>query len=358
MGLGSAAFVPLAEAREKAFEARRQLRQGIDPLEARTANEAQRRVIEARSVTFAECVSRFVVDRGSEWRNPKHRKDWLSAFERYALPVFRDLPVAAIDTPLVLKVLEPIWISTPGTARKLRQRLEAVLDWARVREYRTGENPARLTGHLDHLLPKRPKASAEHHAAMPYADLPAFMSELREREGVRARALEFLILTAARAGELRGALWSEIDFQAKVWTIPAARMKAGREHRVPLSNRALDILSALPRTDDLVFPDPKGGLMYVNAMYFLMRDGMGRKGITVHGFRSAFRDWVEERTGFGREVAEQALAHSIGSAVERSYRRTTLFEKRCRLMEEWTRFCASPAASEATVTPLRGGARG
>jgi len=349
MGLGSAEFVPLAEAREKAFEARRLLRQGIDPLEARTAEDAQRRANEAKSLTFAECAKRFAVDRGSEWRSAKHRKDWLSAIERYAFPTVGALPVAAVDTPLVLGVLEPIWLDKAGTARKLRQRLEAVLDWARVRGYRGGENPARLAGHLDHLLPKRSKVTTAHHAALPYAEAPAFMAALRRLDSGPARALEFLILTGARAGEVRGALWSEVDLNTKVWTIPATRMKGGREHRVPLSPRSLDIVYALPRTDDFVFPGKKGGPMYVNAMYYVLRDGLGRGEITIHGFRSTFRTWAEERTNYPREVAEQALAHSIGTAVERAYRRTDLFEKRRRLMEEWASFCAAPAPSGAVL---------
>jgi integrase len=354
MGLGSARFVSLAEAREKAFEAHRQLRQGINPLEARTADKAERRASEAKRVSFAECAARFVADRGSEWRSAKHRRDWLGVFGRYAFPVFGDLPVAAIDTPLVLRVLEPIWLDKAGTARKLRQRLEAVLDWARVRGYRDGENPARLGGHLDHLLPKRSKATTPHHAALPYADVPAFMAELRERDGIPARALEFLILTAARAGEVRGALWAEIDFQAKTWTVPGSRMKGGREHRVPLSPRALELLSTLPRTDDLVFPDRKGGPMYANAVYYVLREGLGRGEITVHGFRSTFRDWTEERTNYPREVAEQALAHSIGTAVERAYRRTDLFERRRQLMTEWASFCSGSTAVTGDVVPMRG----
>ena len=345
MGLGSAEFVALAEARERAFEAQRLLRQGIDPLDARSAQEAARRAEEAqrraadlKSVTFAECAEQYARLRAAESRS--HRgsaKEWLSILRLYAFPVIGAVPAALVDTALVHWVLDPLSVEKPDRARRMRQQLEAVLDYAKVRGYRDGENPARLSGHLEHTIPNLVRRQT-HHPAMPYAELPDFMAKLREQPGIPARALEFAILTAARAGEVRLKQWSEIDLAARVWTVPGERMKAAREHRVPLGERAIGILSELPRLNEFVFSGTEGGPMHKNAMWLLMKEL--QPNVTVHGFRSTFRTWAEERTAYPREVSEQALAHTIGSAVERAYRRTDLFEKRRRLMAEWGKFCA------------------
>jgi integrase len=358
MGLGSAEFVSLAEARERAFEARRLLRQGVDPLEAKAAQEAVQRALEAqqraadlKAVTFAECAEQFATVRAAESRSDRgSAKEWASILRLYAFPVIGDVPAALVDTGLVHRVLDQLALEKPDRARRLRQQIEAVLDYAKVKGFRDGENPARLSGHLEHTIPNLVRRQ-QHHPAMPYAELPAFMEELRGRAGIPARALEFTILSAARAGETRLTQWSELDLGGRLWTIPPARMKAAREHRVPLSGRALDILSELPRTGDFVFPGARGGPLHENGMWLVLREL--RPGLTVHGFRATFRTWVEEQTAYSRETAEQALAHSIGTAVERAYRRTDLFERRVRLMEEWASFCASPVVP-GDVVPIRG----
>jgi integrase len=268
------------------------------------------------------------------------------------------VPVAALDTGLVLKVVEPVWRRTPETASRLRGRIENILDWATVRGYRSGENPARWRGHLDQVLPARSQiAKPNHHAALPFAELPAFMAALRAREGIAAMALEFLLLTAARTGEVLGATWDEIDLHEKQWTIPAARMKAGKEHRVPLSDRALKLLKGLPREkgNPFVFIGAQKGSGLSNmAMATLLRR-MGRDDITVHGFRSTFRDWAAERTAYPNHVVEMALAHVIGDKVEKAYRRGDLFDKRRRLMADWARFAETPRPESASVTSIRAG---
>jgi integrase len=256
------------------------------------------------------------------------------------------LPVAAIDVGAVMRVLEPIWTAKPGIAGRVRQRIEAVLDYATARGHRSGENPARWRGHLENLLPRPAKVRAiEHHAALAYSEIGGFMVELRKRPGDAPRALEFIILTAARFGEVRGATWAEINLAERVWTIPAARMKGGKEHRVPLSGAALAILDQMPRTGDLVFPGSIAGQPVGERTIGRMLDRMGRRDITTHGFRSCFRDWAAERTAFPNEVAEMALAHSVGSEVERAYRRSDLFEKRRALAEAWAEYCAAPAVT-------------
>jgi integrase len=254
----------------------------------------------------------------------------------------------AIDTKLLLKVLEPIWTAKPETASRLRGRLEAILDWAKVRGHREGENPARWRGHLDKLLPARSKVRrVEHHAAMPYAALPAFLENLRGQEGIAARALEFTILTAARTGEVIGATWAEISFAEKVWTVPAARMKAHREHRVPLGERALAILKEMHTSDDgFVFSGGRPGKPLSPTALILVLRRMGYGDITTHGMRSAFRDWCAEHTNFPSEVAEMALAHTVSDKVEAAYRRGDLFDKRRKLMEVWARYCAASKAGK------------
>jgi integrase len=361
MGLGPLALYGLADARTKALDARRKRHEGIDPIEARRAERARQRLEAARAITFKECAEAYVNAHGAGWKNEKHAAQWPSTLRAYAYGVIGNLPVQVVDTPLVLKVLEPIWTKKPETASRLRGRLENILDFAKVRGYRDGENPARWRGHLDKLLPARSKVrKVEHHAAMPYAELPAFLVALREQCGIAARALEFLILTAARTGEVIGARWSEMDLVDKVWTVPADRMKARREHRVPLSPRSLTILREIHelRSDyhanDFVFAGRKPGLSLSNMAFLMLLRRIGLGDLTGHGFRATFKTWASERTSFQSEIAEAALGHVIGDKVEQAYRRGDLFEKRRRLMQQWATFCATaPAQEPGNVTPLR-----
>ncbi|MDF2971974.1 MAG: hypothetical protein K0R61_2424 [Microvirga sp.] len=355
MGLGPYELVSLAEAREKAREARRALLEGHDPLEVKAARMARVRLEAARGMSFRECAERMITSHEAAWRNPKHRAQWRSTLATYCYPIFGDLPVAEVDTGLVLKALETIWTTKPETAGRVRGRVEAVLDWAKARGYRDGENPALWRGHLDKLLPNRRKVRrVRNHPAMPYEDLPAFMSELRLRDGMGARALEFTILTAARTSEAIGARWSEIDLIGAMWTVPAERMKAGKEHRVPLPQAALDLLKALPRDGEFVFAGGRAGRPLSNmAMLELLRGMKAGSAYVPHGFRSSFRDWCAERTNYPSEVAEAALAHAIESRVQAAYRRGDLLEKRKRLMEDWASFCCGSAAEGSTVIPIR-----
>ncbi|HWB47530.1 MAG TPA: integrase arm-type DNA-binding domain-containing protein [Stellaceae bacterium] len=346
MGLGPYPDVGLSEARDKAAELRRQKRDGIDPLAAK----AGRRAAAAKAMTFKQCAEAYIEAHKAGWRNAKHGAQWTATLETYAYPTFGKLPVADIDTALVMTVLRPIWTAKPETASRVRGRIESIIGWATVSGYRQGDNPARWRGHLDALLPQKTKVRAvEHHAALPYAEIGKFMAGLRAQEGAAAKALEFAILTAARTGEVIGATWQEIDWEGRTWTIPPERMKAHREHRVPLSTAALAILKALPKggPGDRVFP-----LSNMALLMTLRR--MERGDLTAHGFRSTFRDWAAERTAFPSEVAEMALAHVVGDKVEAAYRRGDLFEKRRQLAEAWSRFCAQPAAGGGdNVRPLR-----
>jgi integrase len=367
MGLGPLELYGLADARAKALDARRLRHEGIDPIEHRRAHRARQRLDAAKAITFKECAETYIGSHRAGWRNGKHADQWGATIATYAEPVIGALPVQAIDTALVLKVLEPIWTIKPETASRLRGRLESILDWAKVRGYREGENPARWRGHLDKLLPARAKVrKVEHHAALPYAELPAFMTALRAQEGTSARALEFAILTAARTGEVIGARLDEIAEREKVWTVPGERMKAGKEHRVPLSPRALAIVNGIdhqPESDQrdgarseagaFVFPGGKTSKPLSNMALLMLLRRMGRDDLTAHGFRSTFRTWAAERTNFPREVIEAALAHTIGNKVEAAYQRGDMFEKRRRLMEAWTQFCASAAAA-GQVIPTQG----
>lgn len=348
MGLGGAGAISLAEARRFADEARREVAAGRNPIEAR--REAAR--IAASKPTFGRCVDAFLEAKSSEWRNEKHRAQWAMTLRTYAAPL-RDLPIDEVDTEAVLSVLQPLWQSVPETASRLRGRIEAVLDAARAQGHRHGENPARWRGHLDHLLAKRQKLARGHHAAMPYSDVPAFVARLRPREAVAALALEFTILTAARSGEVLGARWPEFDLEAKVWTIPATRMKAGKEHRVPLSTRAVSILAKLgeARIGDFVFPGQRSGKPLSGMAMEMVLRRMKAEGVTVHGFRSSFRDWCGEETHFPREVAEAALAHVAGDATERAYRRGDALEKRRGLMEAWADYLDGKRV--ANVVPMR-----
>jgi integrase len=346
MGLGALHTISLAEARELARSARRTLLDGDDPIEVRRSKRQIAREQAARAITFQECGDRYTATHEVGWKNEKHRQQWRSTLASYAYPVIGDLSVAAVDTTLVVKVLEPIWIEKPETAGRLRGRIERVLDWATARGFRSGDNPARWRGHLDRLFPSVKKTrGVKHHPAIPYAAMPAFMAELRTREGISARALEWTILTAVRTGEAIGARWSEIELASQVWTIPGERMKAAKEHRVPLCARAFDILETLPREGKYLFPGARKDAPLSNmAMLELMR-GM-RPGYVPHGCRSTFRDWAADTTSYPNHVVEMALAHTIGDRVEAAYRRGNLFEKRRRLMADWSRYCASEPASD------------
>lgn len=355
MGLGPVHTVTLADARRKAIECRQGRLDGRNPLDDRRAAIAAAKVEAAKATTFRACAEAYIASHAAGWKNPKHAAQWPSTLADYVYPIFGELPVLEIDTALVMRVLDPLWRQKTETANRLRGRIEAVLDWAKTRGLRDGENPARWRGHLENLLPRKSKiAPIVHHAAMAYAEVPTFVAKLREVEGNAARALEFTILTGVRTSEALNAVWAEFDQTAGVWTIPAARMKAAREHRVPLSDRALEVLTAMAaqRSGDFVFPGRRGGRPLSN-MTFLMLLRRMKLGVTAHGFRSSFRDWAGERTNFPREIAEAALAHSIGDDVEAAYRRGDALEKRRRLMGAWTAFCGTPPAERGVVTPLR-----
>jgi integrase len=359
MGLGPRALFSLQEARAKALDARRLRHEGVDPIETRKAARMRARLDAAKSVTFKQCAEAYIKAHRPGWRNGKHAAQWEATLATYAEPVMGALSVQTVDTALVMKVIEPLWATKPETASRLRGRIESILDWASAREYRAGENPARWRGHLDKLLPARSKVrKVEHHAALPYDDLPDFLAGLRKQEGIAASALEFLILTAARTGEVIGVRWNEIDLRSKAWTVPPQRMKAGREHRVPLSDRALAILQAIKsiRSDDsaFVFAGGKPGQPLSNMALLMLLRRMGRQDLTAHGFRATFKTWGTERTNFKSEVIEAALAHIIGGKVEQAYMRGDMFEKRRRLMQLWGQFCMSPATeSVSNVTSLR-----
>lgn len=363
VGLGGYPAVTLQQARDKAREVREKIAQGIDPIAERNAARSALMASRATEITFEEAAQQYIAAKSPEWKNAKHAQQWNNTLETYAFPFIGKLQVRDIDTPHVLEVLEPIWKVKTETASRVRGRIEAVLDWATVRKYRSGTNPARWKGYLDTMLPEPTKVAKNgNHAALPFAEVGKFMKRLRKMEGNGARALEFTILTAARSGEVRGATWDEIDLEAKEWTIPAERMKMGKEHRVPLTDEVVALLKALPRLEDsnLVFFAPRGGElsdMTLAAVIKRMHEAetkAGRKGYidpkqtgrdgnpkvaTPHGFRSTFRDWAAEQTDHPREVAEMALAHSIDSKVEAHYRRGDLFQKRRALMEDWAGYC-------------------
>ena len=358
MGLGSLTLVSLKEARDKAQALRKQAHEHrIDPVDARRASR-----VRAVTLPFRDCANAYIEAHKAGWRNAKHADQWGNTLETYAYPVFGDLPVNEIDTALVMRVLEPLWRKKTETASRLRGRIESVLSWATVRGYREGENPARWRGHLDKLLPKRSKVQAvRHHPALPYADLPDFMVALKEQAGVASLALQFAILTAARTQEVLGMHWDEIDLEQAVWTVPAGRMKAGREHRVPLSAAAVRILKAAKelRSDDkveVVFEGrPKQPLSTAALTAVLKR--MERRDITPHGFRSTFRDWAAEQTAFPREIAEAALAHILTNKAEAAYQRGDLLERRRKLMEAWARYATTPRKKGGSVTALNAARR-
>jgi integrase len=346
MGLGSLHTVSLAKAREKATRCREQLKEGINPIDARNISLAAAAARNAKAKTFDECAEEYVAAKRAGWSNPKHARQWASTLKQHASPVLGRLPVAAIDVDFVIKVLQPIWEKKPETASRVRGRIEAVLDWATAKKLRQGDNPARWKGNLEHLLSQRSRV-VEHLAALPYAEIGTFLAELRQRDGVAARALEFTILTAARSGEVFGARWDEIDLRARLWTVPAARMKkADREHRVPLSTAAMAVLERMARVreSEIVFPGTTRAVLSDMSMIAVLKR-MGRDDLTVHGFRSTFRDWAAERTNFANEMVEMALAHTVGDKVEAAYRRGDMFDKRRKLMDAWAAYCAKPAAT-------------
>lgn len=363
MGLGGFPEVSLADARAMARQARLRVREGFDPIEERKALRSSLRAAASKVMTFKAAAEAYIASMGEEWKNDKHRAQWGSTLKTYAYPKIGELSVADIELPHVLSVLEPIWSEKPETASRLRGRIEAVLNWSTTRGLRTGLNPARWRGHLDNQLAKPGKLKAAkhrergndgHHAAMAIDDAGDFLTKLRAAEGMGARALEFVILTAARSGEVRGATWTEIDLEGGVWTIPAGRMKAGKEHRVALSKAAVALLKGLPRMagTDLVFWAPRGGQLSDMTLSAVMR--RMKAGATPHGFRSTFRDWVAERTTYPGDMAEMALAHTIGDKVEAAYRRGDMFERRRRMMEDWSKFLSSPA-KRGEVVPIGAG---
>jgi integrase len=358
LGLGAAGpdGISLASARDQASALRLKVKAGIDPLEERQreASEALAFAQAAKiaGVTFRAVAEAYIGANEASWRNDKHRQQWRNTLATYVYPVMGELPVAQIGTAHVLRILEPIWQAKPETASRIRGRIETVLDAAKARGYREGENPARWRGHIAQILPARSRLTRGHHKAMLYDAVPEFIAKLRMREAVAALALEFAILTATRTGEVIGATWLEVDLDKAIWTIPATRMKAGKEHRVPLSPRAVVILQTVkPLEGGCLFPAVKGGAISSMAMSMLLR--RMDVDVTVHGFRSSFRDWAAECTGYAHEVAEMALAHVIGNKAEAAYRRGDLFDKRRRLMADWATYCETPAADLSNVRPIR-----
>ncbi|WP_428506807.1 tyrosine-type recombinase/integrase [Roseateles sp.] len=344
IGLGGFPDVSLAQAKERARKARDEIAQGIDPIVRKREAASQLRAKQAIAITFQTAAEAYLTAHGDTWKSAKHRSQWTGSLKNYVYPVIGDLQVQDVGQEHILKILEPIWKNKTETASRLRGRLEAVLDWTTVRKYRTGDNPARWKGHLDKLLAAPGKIQkVEHFRALPIDTMPEFMRDLRQREGTAARALEFTILTAARSGEARGATWAEIDKSSKVWTIPAERMKAGKQHRVPLTDGALFLIESMPRIDgsEFIFSAPRGGQLSDMALTQLLRR-MGANAVP-HGFRSTFRDWAGERTNHPREVAEQALAHVLENKVEAAYRRGDALEKRRTLMSDWELFLRKQA---------------
>jgi integrase len=347
MGLGSTAIVTLADARQQRDTARRLLLDGIDPIEHRNAARAQRRVAEAKTIDFKEAAEAFLATKRQGWRSIKHAEQWAASMTTYAYPILGLLPVATIDTDLVMRVLDPIWAAKPETASRIRGRIESILDYAKTRGYRDGENPARWRGHLQHMLVVKSKLRrVEHHPALPYTEIGAFVDSLRAREATAAKALEFLILTAARSAEVLQAEWSEIKLTDRMWIVPGFRMKASREHRVPLSEPAAAVLQRVRELDGrYVFPGPHTGRPLNSAALQAVLPRIGRGDITPHGFRSTFRDWAAEQTAYPNELLEIALAHTVPDKTEAAYRRGDMIEKRRRLMDDWATYGGMPSVT-------------
>ena len=356
MGLGPLHTVSLAEAREKALAQRKMLLDGVDPLAAKHASEVQRKLAEASVITFDTAATSYIASHRAGWKNEKHAQQWTNTIARYVSPVFGSLPVADVTTALVLRVLEPIWTTKTETASRVRGRVEKILDWCKTQGYRTGDNPAAWRGHLENLLsaPQKTK-KVEHHPALPWREIGAFMQALRTMPGAAALATEFIILTNCRTSEAIEARWSEIDTVEKRWTIPAARMKAAKEHTIPLSDAALAVLQRLKaetKEGEFVFPGGKKNTPLSNMACLALLKRMGRSDLTVHGFRSSFRDWAGESTAHPREVIEHAMAHQLPDKAEAAYARGSLLERRRVLMADWAQYCAQPAAT-GVVVPLQ-----
>jgi integrase len=356
MGLGPVHTVSLAEARSKALKCRQTILEGLDPIDERSRKRQAHLAETVSTKTFAWCAGEYIAAHEAGWKNAKHAAQWSATLETYAFPIIGELSVAAIDTNLVVQVLEPIWTSKTETASRVRGRVEAILGWAKTRGYRDGDNPAQWKGHLDSVLPARSKVQkVKHHSALPYKDISPFMSDLRDRDGVAARGLEFAILTATRSGETRDATWDEINFETNEWTIPGERMKNEKQHIVPLTETALNVLRQMEavRVSDYVFPGQRHRRPLSNMAFLKLLERMGHQNLTGHGFRSTFRDWAAEMTGHPSEVAEMALAHTVSNAVEAAYRRGDLRDKRRRLLEDWAAYCTSePLPTD--VVPIRG----
>lgn len=353
-GLGPAWDVDLQQARDKAKDCRDALRDGFDPIDKDKQARIDAMLEKARQITFGECAKQYIEAHEAGWRNAKHAAQWTSTIDTYCIPILK-LPVADVDTSLVMRCLEPIWSSKTETATRVRQRIESVLDWATVRNYRVGENPARWKGHLNKLLPMPSKLKkVKHRPALDYRKVGSFMSKLRKQHGLSARALELQVLTAARPGEAVGAYWKEFDLDAALWTIPAERMKANKEHEIPLSKQAVKLLKALPKASEFVFSGSKKGKHLTTDAGMKCLKGI-EPDITAHGFRSTFRDWAADCTSYSREVCEHALAHQLKDKAEAAYSRSSQLEKRRRLMNDWAKYCAIEVAPDASVTPIRKG---
>lgn len=354
MGLGSLSTFSLADARQRAKEQRKLLADGVDPIDRRNAVILAQRANAANVRTFDQCAAAYIAGHEAGWKNAKHAGQWRATLKTYASPIIGMMNVASVDTPEVMRVLTPIWTSKTETASRLRGRLESILDWACVQKYRSGENPARWRGHLAKLLPERSKvAKAQHHPALPWREMGAFMEALRLMPGTAAQALEFIVLTSCRTGEAIGATWPEIDLDRGLWTIPAARMKAEREHVIPLSAAAVAVLEkarAEAIDSPYIFPARDASKPLSNMACLAVLKRMGRADLTVHGFRSTFRDWAGESTAYPREVIEHALAHKIPDKAEAAYARGTLLEKRRLLMADWARHCDTPRAAGDVVS--------
>jgi integrase len=347
MGLGPYDLLSLAEVRDRGYQARRQLLDGVDPLEAKRSAKRQQRAAQARAMTFKQAAMAYIVTQEPSWRSNRSGVQWTQSLQKYVFPHIGSLLVSDIDTPRVLSALEPIWVRIPETARRIRNRIELVLDYATAHGMRAGDNPAKWRGLLENLLPDQRKSNGvNHHAAMAWKDVPAFISRLRDIPDNAARALELAILCASRAGEVLNARWCEIDLDAATWTIPAKRMKNHKEHRVPLSRRAAELLANLPRVGEFLFVGRGDGPPNRTTL-LLMLQRMGHAGLTAHGFRSSFSSWANEITQYAPHIIEMALAHTVGGAVERAYRRGDLLDQRRRLMQDWAEFCDRPNAEGA-----------
>ena len=348
MGLGPYPEITLDQARQATLDARRLRLKGFNPITDRDAENARKH----GAITFQECADQYIASHRTGWKNPKHADQWVNTIATYCGPVIGKLPVNEVSVGFVMRVLEPIWTTKAETAGRVRGRIESILDWAKVRGYREGDNPARWKGQLDHLLPNSSRVKRiTHHAALGYTEMGGFMGKLRQQAGNGARALEYAILTACRSGEVRLARWEEIDLKSRVWIIPGERMKAGKEHRVPLSDAAIALLNQMEKSGQLIFPGRGEGKPLSDMSLTAVLRRMERGDLTAHGFRSTFRDWTSESTAYPRDVAEMALAHSIGDKVEAAYRRGDLFTKRTRMMEDWSRFCNQ--TQSGSVLPLK-----